>query len=209
MEKHIDFKEKITAYFSDVKSTLDKVDLEEINAAMNILMDAYIRGSCVYCFGNGGSASTATHMLNDFNKGISYNLDRKFRFYCLNDNVAMLTAISNDLGYENVYITQLKGHLKAGDIVVAISGSGNAPNIIRAVEYAKDCGCSVIGISGYNGGKLRQLADYHMHAPIDDMQVVEDMHLIFNHMMMRLFCQTLDVQRQLLVDPASKLGEER
>lgn len=191
MERYIDFKEQISGYFSDVKSTLDAVDAEAVSGAMNALLDAYERDAEVYCFGNGGSAATAIHMLNDFNKGISCGLEKKFRFHCLNDNMAMLTAISNDLGYENVFVTQLEGRLKAGDVVVAISGSGNSANIIRAVEYAKASGCVVIGLSGYDGGKLRQLADHSMHAPIDDMQVVEDVHLVFNHMMMRLFCELL------------------
>lgn len=191
MDRYIDLKEQISGYFSDVKSTLDAVDTKAVSGAMNALLDAYERGAEVYCFGNGGSAATAIHMLNDFNKGISYGLEKKFRFHCLNDNIAMLTAISNDLGYENVFVTQLEGRLKAGDVAVAISGSGNSANIIRAVEYAKEQGCVVIGVSGYDGGKLHQLADYSMHAPIDDMQVVEDVHLIFNHMMMRLFCELL------------------
>lgn len=191
MDRYIDFKEQISGYFADVKSTLDAVDRSAVSGAMNALLDAYERGADVYCFGNGGSAATATHMLNDFNKGISYGLEKKFHFHCLNDNIAMLTAVSNDLGYENVFAAQLDGRLRAGDVVVAISGSGNSANIIRAVEYAKTCGCTVIGVTGYDGGQLRRLADHSMHAPIDDMQVVEDVHLIFNHMMMRLFCQFL------------------
>ena len=191
MDRYIDFKKLITDYFADVKSTLDAVDTTAVSRAMNVLLDAYDRGADVYCFGNGGSASTATHMLNDFNKGISEGLEKKFRFHCLNDNMAMVTAISNDLGYENVFVTQLEGRLRAGDVVVAISGSGNSANIIRAVEYAKAQGCAVIGVTGYDGGKLRRLADHSMHAPIEDMQVTEDVHLIFNHMMMRLFCEML------------------
>lgn len=196
MDKCIDFKEQIGAYFSDVKHTLDAVDKEAVSGAMNALLNAYERGADVYCFGNGGSAATATHMLNDFNKGISEGLGKKFRFHCLNDNIAMVTAIANDLGYENVFLTQLEGRLKAEDVVVAISGSGNSPNIIRAVEYAKAKGCAVIGITGYDGGVLRKITDFSMHAPINNMQVVEDVHLIFNHMMMRLFCQLLARRRE-------------
>ena len=187
----MDFSKRIDTYFSTVTATILKVDQIEINAAMNQLLAAYERGSAIYCFGNGGSAATASHMLNDFNKGVSYELDKKFRFHCLNDNVAMLTALANDVGYEFVFCKQLEGKLQAGDLIVAISVSGNSHNVIQAVEYAKSCGCSVIGITGYDGGILRKLADYHMHVPSYDMQVVEDIHMIFNHMMMKLFCQTL------------------
>ena len=192
MAKQNDFKEQIGTYFSTVSATLAQVDQAELNAAMNALLTAYELGSAVYCFGNGGSAATASHMINDFNKGVSYDLDRKFNFYCLNDNVATLTALANDVGYPFVFSKQLEGKLQAGDLIVAISGSGNSANVIQAVEYAHSCGCMVIGITGYDGGRLGRLADYHMHVPSHDMQIVEDVHMIFNHMMMKLFCQALN-----------------
>lgn len=192
MERKIDFNEQIGTYFSTVAATLTQVDQTDLNAAMNALLAAYERGSAIYCFGNGGSAATASHMLNDFNKGISYDLDRKFNFFCLNDNVAMLTALANDVGYPYVFSKQLEGKLQTGDLIVAISGSGNSANVIQAVEYARSCGCEVIGITGYDGGRVDQLADFHMHVPSHDMQIVEDVHMIFNHMMMKLFCQVLN-----------------
>lgn len=187
----IDFTTKIDSYFSEISETLKRVDKAEIDQAMNALMDAYMRGADIYSFGNGGSAATASHMMNDFNKGISCDLEKKFRFICLDDNVATLTAIANDIGYPYVFSAQLEGRLRTGDLVVAISGSGNSENVIRGVEYAKTCGCAVIGITGYDGGKLRKLADFYMHVPSFDMQLVEDIHMIFNHMMMRCFCQKL------------------
>lgn len=187
----MDFINDVGEYFAAVTSMMMQVDRTEINAAMNQLLSAYEHGSSIYCFGNGGSAATASHMLNDFNKGVSYELDKKFRFYCLNDNVAMLTALANDVGYEYVFSKQLEGKLQEDDLIIAISGSGNSANVIRAVEYAKSCECKVIGMTGYDGGVLRRLADYHMHVPSYDMQVVEDIHMIFNHMMMKLFCQAL------------------
>lgn len=188
---HSDYTGRIDEYFSSVHSVLSSVDRAEVDSAMNALMDAYARGGEIYCFGNGGSAATASHMMNDFNKGISYGLDKKFRFHCLDDNIATLTAIANDIGYSHVFSVQLEGKVTANDLVVAISGSGNSENVIKGVEYARSCGCKVIGITGYDGGKLRTLADHHMHAPCFDMQIVEDVHMIFNHMMMKLFSQDL------------------
>lgn len=187
----IDFAGKIDAYFSAVSTVLKEVDRGEIDLAMNALLDTYSRGADIYSFGNGGSASTASHMMNDFNKGVSYRLEKKFRFHCLDDNVAMLTAIANDIGYPYVFSVQMEGKLHQGDLVVAISGSGNSANVIRGVEYAKSCGCCIIGVTGYDGGELRKLADYHMHVPSYDMQIVEDIHMIFNHMMMKSFYQEL------------------
>lgn len=188
---HIDFSEQIDQYFSDLWSVLRNVDQSELNQAMNVLLRAYDSGSDIYCFGNGGSAATASHMMNDFNKGISWNLHRKFRFHCLNDNIATVMAIANDIGYTEVFSGQMEGKLRSGDVVVAISGSGNSANVVKGVVYAKSCGCEIIGISGYDGGKLKELSDYHMHVPSFSMQIVEDIHMIFNHMMMTLFYREL------------------
>ena len=189
--KQVQFQGRIEDYFGALNALLAEVDIGELDQAMNAMLKAYNEETDIYVFGNGGSASTASHMLNDFNKGVSLGLEKKFRFHCLVDNIAILTAIANDLGYEYVFAKQLENKLKPTDLIIAISGSGNSLNVIRAVEYAKSCGCKVIGMSGYDGGRLRQLADYSMHAPTYDMQLVEDAHLIFNHMVMKVFCQLL------------------
>lgn len=186
-----DYQDDIQRYFDDLSRVLSRLRIEEINAAMNVICEAYQGGHCIYVFGNGGSAATASHLANDFNKGISQELEKKFRVYCLNDNIATVMAIANDMDYSDVFIEQLRNRLGRGDIVIAISGSGNSKNIVKAAEYAKACGCGVVGMSGYDGGRLKQIADYHMHVDVKDMQVVEDVHLIFNHMMMRIFCMRL------------------
>lgn len=187
----IDFAENIDSYFANLSEKLRQIDRGELNDAMNAMLEAYDRDADIYVFGNGGSASTASHMMNDFNKGISLELEKKFRFHCLDDNVSTLSAIANDYGYEKIFLYQLEGRLRPEDLVVAISGSGNSKNVIAGVEYARNIGCKVIGISGYDGGKLYKLADFHMHVPCNDMQVVEDAHMIFNHMMMKLFSSEL------------------
>ena len=183
----MDFKSDIKNYLSLEKQVIDSLNIDEINDVMNLLLSCYQSGGNVYTCGNGGSASTASHMVCDFGKGTCYDLDKKFHFQCLNDNVATIMAIANDDSYENIFVYQLQDKLKPGDILLAISGSGNSHNIVKAAEYAKEIGAKVIAMTGYDGGKLYKLANCHLHAPIDDMQITEDIHLIFNHMMMKIF----------------------
>jgi len=187
----MDFKQDIRDYISCEIETLKKLDVDAINDALNLLLEVWERRGRVYIFGNGGSASTASHFQNDFNKGVSEYVEKKFRFHCLNDNIATIMAIANDIGYDEVFRFQLKGQLEPGDIVIAISGSGNSKNVINAVEYAKSQGNKVIGITGYDGGKLRQLCDISLHAPVNSMQVAEDIHMIFDHLMMSMFYKHL------------------
>ena len=181
------FKKAIKEYYDREIEIIKNLNIDEINDAMNVIYDTYEKDGTIYICGNGGSASTASHFQNDFNKGISEYVDRKFRFQCLNDNVATIMAIANDISYEEIFRFQLKNKVSSNDLFIGISGSGNSKNVLNAAEYAKECGIPVIGITGYNGGKLSQLADYHMHVDILDMQVVEDVHMTFDHMMMKIF----------------------
>jgi len=187
----MDYTKDIREYLDREVAVIQKLDVEAINEAMNLLLQTFEQGNTVYIFGNGGSAATASHYQNDFNKGISEHTKKKFNFQCLNDNVATLMAVANDLGYEEVFRFQLRGHLKPGDVVMAISGSGNSRNIISAVEYAKSCGNQVIGLTGFDGGKLKKLSDVSLHAAINSMQITEDIHMLFDHLMMSVFCKIL------------------
>ena len=186
-----DYTSLIRDYLDHEIKTIKALDVEAINSALNMLEGAFERGSTVYIFGNGGSSATASHYQNDFNKGVSEHTEKKFNFLCLNDNVATVMAVANDIGFEEVFRFQLRGHLKPGDIVIAISGSGNSKNVINAVEYAKEQGNAVIGITGYNGGKLKPMSDVSLHAPVDSMQITEDVHMIFDHLMMSVFYKTM------------------
>ena len=187
----MDFIDEINAYYEREKKAIDSLDRKEINDTMNALMDAYERGATVYVMGNGGSSATASHMVCDFNKGTCYELDKKFKFVCLNDNIPILMAIANDDSFENVFVYQLKDRLKKEDVVLAISGSGNSHNVIKAVDYAKEVGATIIGVTGYSGGKLRQKADFFLHVPVDDMQITEDLHMGFDHLIMQIFWKYL------------------
>ena len=195
-----DYKNKIRNYYDGLIKTVNNLDLDEINQSMNAIMEAYERDANIYICGNGGSAATASHFQNDFNKGISERLSKKFNFVCLNDNIATIMAIANDSGYDEVFSMQLEGKIKSTDLLIAISGSGNSKNIIRAVEHAKSVGAKVIGVSGFDGGKLRKMADYNMHADIMCMQITEDIHMTFDHMMMKIFMGQLTESIQVNLD---------
>lgn len=188
----MDFTEKIKNYYKTLVDVIENLNINQLNDVMNVLYDAYVREKTVYICGNGGSAATASHFQNDFNKGICYDLPKKFHFRCLNDNVATMLAIANDDSYDKIFSKQLEGNITKDDILVAISGSGNSKNIVLACEEAKRVGAVIIGISGYDGGKLYQMSDYHMHCDIKNMQIVEDVHMTFDHMMMSIFCHMLN-----------------
>lgn len=176
-------KNLIKSYFDREIEVIKRLNIDDINAAVQAIWAAYEREATIYIFGNGGSAATASHYVCDFNKGISEKKEKKFNFVCLNDNYPQMMAIANDISYDEVFRFPLINKLKPTDIVIGISGSGNSKNVIRAVEYAKEIGAPVVGITGYHGGKLKELADYHMDVMEDDMQISEDLHMIFDHMM--------------------------
>lgn len=176
-------KNLIKSYFDREIEVIKRLNIEDINAAVQAIWAAYEREATIYIFGNGGSAATASHYVCDFNKGISEKKEKKFNFVCLNDNYPMMMAVANDISYDEVFRFPLINKLKPTDLVIGISGSGNSKNVIRAVEYAKEIGTPVVGITGYHGGKLKELADYHMDVMEDDMQISEDLHMIFDHMM--------------------------
>ena len=165
---------------------------------MNLIMEAYKEKHTIYIFGNGGSSATASHFQNDFNKGISEYIENKFRFQCLNDNISSIMAIANDIGFEEVFRFQLLNKLEKGDIIIAISGSGNSRNIINAVEYAKSQGNKIIGMTGLEGGKLKELSDISLHVDVMSMQITEDIHMIFDHLIMSIFCEILCGKNHLL-----------
>lgn len=176
-------KELIQDYFNREINVIKNLNYDEITTAVEAIRDAYEREAVIYVFGNGGSGSTASHYVCDFNKGISEPLDKKFKLICLNDNAASVLAIANDISYDEIFRFQLRGRIKPEDLIIAISGSGNSKNVINAVEYAKEVGTKIVGLTGYSGGRLKDLADYNMHVDVDDMQITEDLHLAFDHMM--------------------------
>lgn len=178
------YEEQIKKYIEMEKQALNNLLAEDISQVMNILEEARLNGKRIFICGNGGSASTAAHFECDFNKGVSYDQKIKYDFECLSDNVPMMMAIANDIGYDDIFVVPLKNKLKRGDIVIGISGSGNSENVVRAIEYGNKAGAETIGLVGYNGGKLKKIAKHHIHVEVNNIQIVEDVHLMLDHMMM-------------------------
>ncbi|MGE5495716.1 MAG: SIS domain-containing protein [Burkholderiales bacterium] len=187
-----DYTKRIMDYLNLEIETIKRLDIGVINILVNKLHDAFQNERNIYICGNGGSAATASHFANDFNKGISEYTEKKFHFICLNDNLPTLTAIANDIGYDYIYEFQLKGRIKKDDLLLCISGSGNSKNIICAAKYAKSVGAIIVGITGYDGGLLSKISDISLNVPINDMQITEDIHMIFDHLIMSVFLKSLE-----------------
>jgi D-sedoheptulose 7-phosphate isomerase len=170
-----------TAYFEQVSETLKKLDQNVLENLVKIILECRDRGNTIYIFGNGGSAATASHIAGDFLKGISYQLEKRFKVICLSDNIPGMSAISNDLTYDEVFIEPLRSYLNKDDVVIGISGSGNSVNVIKAMDYARTSGAVTVALCGYKGGKIKDIADVVVHVPIDDMEITEDIHLIIFH----------------------------
>lgn len=179
-----DYTEEIRTYIRMEEDVLKNLPVEDINTVMNVLEQARLSGRRIFICGNGGSASTASHYECDFNKGVSYDQEIKYDFECLSDNVPMMMAIANDISYDDIFVTPLRNKLKSGDVVIGISGSGNSENVARAIGYANEVGADTIAICGYSGGRIKKLAKHNIHVNIDNMQIVEDMHLVLDHLMM-------------------------
>lgn len=173
-------------YVSRVSAALERVDLEEICKAIDIIRSAWERGSQIIVLGNGGSAMAALHFITDWNKNIPLATGRPFYGRTLVDNIGLFSAWGNDTSYDDVFAEQLKTIMKPGDLVLAISGSGNSENVIRAVQWAKANGGETLALCGYNGGRLRQEAGYSVWIRENDMQLVEDLHCVFGHMVLRV-----------------------
>ncbi|MBR1598077.1 MAG: SIS domain-containing protein [Lachnospiraceae bacterium] len=179
-----DYSKKVRNYIDRERDVLSKLDENEISRVMNILEDARLGGHRVFICGNGGSAATASHFCADFNKGVSEKQDIKYNFECLNDNVPMMTAVANDISYDDIFEMPLKNKIKSKDVLIGISGSGNSENVVRAVRYANSIGAVTVGIVGYDGGRVKQEAECSIHVNIDNMQIVEDVHMMMDHVMM-------------------------
>ena len=180
------FVENYIAQNLTLLKALDARAIARIIAEFGKARDARKR---IYAIGNGGSASTASHFVNDMGKGASIGRETRFKTIPLTDNVEWMTALSNDLCYEDVYVEQLKNFAEPGDVLLAISGSGNSENVLRAVRYANEVGCVTIGFTGFEGGKLRELVRHCVVIPSDHMGRIEDMHLILQHMICYYFME--------------------
>jgi len=171
------------AYLDYLSEVLKKIDTRAIGRFIQTLLDARERGATIYFIGNGGSAATASHFANDLSIGTN-SYDKPFRAVSLTDNQAIITAIGNDFGYEDIFVRQLRILGRPGDVVVGISASGNSPNLLRAFEYAKASGINTIAITAFDGGNMKLMADDGIHVPTAPKEYgpAEDGHMILDHL---------------------------
>ncbi len=189
------FVESLATYYQQVQHHLSQLDLEQVSGTIETLLKANHREATIFIFGNGGSASTASHFANDLAKGCAVEGYNRFRVISLVDNLALVTAWANDVAYEEVFAEQLKNLLRPGDVVIGISGSGNSPNILKGIEFARSAGAYTIGFCGYGGGKLRQLVDLAVSSDCSVMEQVEDIHMCLCHSIATTIRQTLISQQ--------------
>ena len=172
-------------YFSGLKEVVDKLDYDALGKLIDMIWGAYKRQTNIYFMGNGGSASIASHLAADIGKNAmtdwSDNNEDRFRTLALTDNVAWMTALANDVGYENVFVEQLKNLARKGDMVVVISSGGNSPNVVKAAQWAKEHGLEVAAMVGFSGGKLKGIADVSVWVPADNYGYVEGLHGDIHH----------------------------
>ena len=182
------FKDFAKDYIFRLNELLNTMDLDSLDDFYEILLNTK-NDSTIYILGNGGSSATASHMANDFAVGLKIREIKNLKVVSLSDNSAISYAISNDIGFENVFYMQLKNILNPKDIIVAISCSGNSSNIVKAVEYAKEQKCKIIGLTGFDGGELKKLSDINLHLETNkgEYGLVEDAHSIINHLIFSYF----------------------
>ena len=178
-------KQLAAGYIAALTGLLNQFDVTRFERMIDLMLDAYRNGRHIFVMGNGGSGATASHFACDINKGCCSDLDLKFKMICLNDSVPTLLALANDVSYDAVFVEQMKNFFVPGDLAVGISGSGNSENVIRAIRHAKANGGRTIALTGFSGGRLAREAEVAYVVPIDDMQKVEDLHVILVHMIMQ------------------------
>jgi D-sedoheptulose 7-phosphate isomerase len=171
------------AYLAHLTKTLEALDVDAIASFIGILLNARESENTVFFLGNGGSAATSSHFANDIAVG-TRSTRKPFRAVSLTDNVAVMTAIANDYSYDDIFLLQLKYQLRKGDVVVGISASGNSPNVLKAIDYANSEGAHTVGLTGFDGGRLRQLVKTSLHVQTGKGEYgpVEDAHMILDHL---------------------------
>ena len=185
----------VTEYFQDLTTLLGQVDPGEVDALLEALLDAYHKKRFVFIVGNGGSAANASHLCEDLGKGTLRDFEgqKRLKVMSLTDNVPYILAWANDEGYERIFVEQLKNFAEPGALLIAISGSGNSANVLRAVEYANAHGMATFGMTGYDGGQLQRIAQQSLHVPSHNMGAVEAVHGVVLHYLVEALYQALDL----------------
>jgi D-sedoheptulose 7-phosphate isomerase len=168
-------------YLRHMGFVLESLDEEAIDRFAELVFEAWRDDRCVFTLGNGGSASTASHYVTDFVKTAAVQGARRLRAFCLNDNVPMLSALGNDLSYDETFAYPLESYGRGGELVVMVSGSGTSKNVVRAAEWARAKGLTLVGLTGFDGGTLGRMADVHINVPSRNYGVIEDVHMSIGH----------------------------
>jgi D-sedoheptulose 7-phosphate isomerase len=169
-------------YINELHSVINSLDVRNIEMLIDTLHQARLKGNTIFTMGNGGSASTSTHLACDLGKNTRKNGWPNFKVMGLADNMAIFSALANDEGYENVFVQQLASFVKPDDVVIGISASGKSPNVLKAIEYANQAGAITVGFTGFDGGKLAKMVDINLHVDSNCIEQVEDVHLMLEHM---------------------------
>jgi D-sedoheptulose 7-phosphate isomerase len=178
---NLDSLEIIISYLGEVGTVLTRLPVKDIELVVKILAAARNQGKRVYIFGNGGSAATASHFACDLAKGAIRPEKPRFKAFALTDGIPLVSAWANDSAYENIFAEQLENYIEAGDVAIAISGSGNSPNVLKGISVAKAKGATTIGLTAFDGGKLKLLVDVPLVVPVHNMEQAEDIHLVLEH----------------------------
>lgn len=193
----MDFETDAREYVARLTALVKTFDFKVYAKMVEMIMDAYQRRAQIFVMGNGGSGATASHLACDINKGCCFDLPQKFKMICLNDNIPTMLALANDVSYAAVFEEQLKNFLNPDDMVIGISGSGNSENVLNAIGYANDHKAHTLGWCGFGGGRLAKTAGLAFIAESNDMQQVEDIHVIMGHMLMQSLFKALHDGRSL------------
>lgn len=174
-------------YIKNMNLTIEALDEKQIRNFIDLIYSAYKENKMVFIIGNGGSAANASHFAQDLAKGTKKHPEqaKRIKALSLTDNLPFITALGNDEGYETIFEQQLRTFAKPGDILICISGSGNSPNILKAVSWANDNNLITVGITGFDGGKLLKLSKYSVHVPLNDMFTSESIHSIIFHYVLK------------------------
>ena len=178
----------VSEYLDAHRRLIQRLEQDGFDTGIRVVRAAFDAGRQIITCGNGGSAYTASHYITDWNKMVHLATGRKLRGISLCDNIGLVTAYANDIAFDEIFAGQLKVLLEPGDLVIAISGSGNSRNVVKAIEYANEAGADTLAVVGFDGGALKRIAKHSVWVPSFDMQLCEDLHLMFGHMVMKTLC---------------------
>jgi D-sedoheptulose 7-phosphate isomerase len=178
----------VNNYIEQHNQVMSSLDVYELETAIELIREKAFTDKKIAVCGNGGSALNASHYITDWNKMVHLETGQRFNGVCLSDNVGLLTAYANDLSYDDVFSEQVKNLMFPDDLLITVSGSGNSENVVRATEVANSLGITTLTICGYDGGKLRKISNQSVWIKSFDMQICEDAHLVFGHLVMKAIC---------------------